>query len=156
MFVCLYVCPSVCASHFSGRYLIDFSVKFHAVTLQKETRFFVVGHTGQISALWWPKLIAVDLWWLKGDTAISSFDLLVIFLHFCQKIVNDTQKTESCHDANFIITVEAGSGHYDSHTATGASDDKVSIMMTYFSVYLACTRYQPYRYRCWDRIATIL
>ena len=128
---CLSVCLPVCASHFLGRYLIDFSVKFHTVTLWKETRFFVFGHTDQISALWWAK---------------STY--LLFSYTFAKKIVNDTQKLERFHDANLEVVIM---------TATGAtSDDKVSIMMSYISVYLAFTRYWPYRYRPRDRIATIL
>ena len=86
--------------------------------------------------------------WPNFSPVVGKIDLLVIFLHFCQKIVNDTQKLERFHDANLEVVIM---------TATGAtSDDKVSIMMSYISVYLACTRYQPYRYRPRDRIATIL
>ena len=56
----LSVCWSVCPSHFSGQYLLEFSFMFHEIfriknTLWEETTFSLFGHIDQISALWWPK-----------------------------------------------------------------------------------------------------
>ena len=83
--ITLSVCPSICLSiKILGRYLwvfIQISWHFHKLfTVWKETRGNRFGLIGLILAFWWLILCAVGLWWLRGDVAIRSLDLLVILV----------------------------------------------------------------------------